>query len=80
MKSLLASMLAGEFTFGSEMIFCRALQNKCEICSCSHLIKLFDQQSTHFRRVAMCHVGLQTRFASTPGAALASRALDLNIL
>ena len=38
MKSLLASMFAGEFSFGSEMTVCRALEEKCEIRSCSYLI------------------------------------------
>ena len=38
MKSLFASMFAGEFTFGSEITLCRALEEKCEIRSCSYLV------------------------------------------
>ena len=38
MKSLLASMFAGEFTFGSEITLRRALEEKCEIRSCSYLV------------------------------------------
>ena len=38
MKSLFVSMFAGEFTFGSEITLCRALEEKCEIRSCSYLV------------------------------------------
>ena len=37
-KSLLASMFAGELVFGSEMTVIRALEEKCEIRSCSYLV------------------------------------------
>ena len=33
-----ASMFAGELVFGSEMTVIRALEEKCEIRSCSYLV------------------------------------------